>query len=461
MNGGGESFFLPYQRKWILDDSRIKIMEKSRQIGLSWSTAYDLVRRHAATANGGKALDSWVSSRDEMQASLFISDCKKFADILGLAAREISGGGISDDARSNSKILAFENGTRINSLSSNADAQAGKRGSRVLDEFALHPDPMKLYAIAYPGITWGGSLQIISTHRGSMNFFNTLLEEAKHKGNPKKISLHRVTLQDALEQGFLKKLKRALPAGHEVSDMDEAAYFDRIKNSCADMESFMQEYMCVPFDDQSAFIPSDDIQKCLYPPDCEWRKSISHARAEDSFYLGIDVGRSRDLSVFWLLEKSDGMLFTRDVIVFKDTPFSEQEAALYELLKHPALRRAAIDQTGLGRQFAERAIERFGSTRIEGVNFTSSTKEALAYPLRSAFESCALKIPDDIQIRADLRSIKRQASASGGIRFSADRSESGHADRFWALALALRAAKENLAQPRIDMIRKEGVRRLW
>ena len=54
------------------------------------------------------------------------------------------------------------------------------------------------------------------------------MEEARYNGNPKNISLHRVTLQDALEQGFLKKLKESLPEEHEVSSMDEGEYFDYI-----------------------------------------------------------------------------------------------------------------------------------------------------------------------------------------------------------------------------------------
>ena len=47
----------------------------------------------------------------------------------------------------------------------------------MLDEFALHPDPRKLWSIAYPGITWGGTREVISTHRGSHNFFNELIRE--------------------------------------------------------------------------------------------------------------------------------------------------------------------------------------------------------------------------------------------------------------------------------------------
>ncbi len=344
-----DTFFLPYQIAWIKDRSRIKLMEKSRQIGMSWTTAYSLVRRHC---RAGEKNDSWVSSRDELQAKLFIDDCKKFAGILNAASRECCGAETASD--SDSRSLEFANGTRIWSLSSNPDAQAGKRGTRVLDEFALHPDPARLYAIAYPGITWGGSLEIISTHRGGENFFAKLVEEARYGGNPKRISLHRITLQDALEQGLLKKLKASLPPDHEVSQMDEAAYFDYIKNSCADEESFLQEYMCTPADDRAAFLSYDCVRRCLYKDGEAWREPFS---PENPQYLGVDVGRTRDLTVFWLLEKCGDVLFTRDVRVFRDVPFSEQEVVLHSYLRNPYLRRAAVDMSGLGRQFAERAAE--------------------------------------------------------------------------------------------------------
>ena len=67
-------------------------------------------------------------------------------------------------------------------------------------------------------------------------------------------------------------------------------------------------------------------------------------------------------------------------------------------------------------------------------------KEELAYPVKAAFEDLNLRIPFDRDLQSDLRAIKKETTAAGNIRFSADRSENGHADRFWALALALHAA---------------------
>lgn len=430
--------FLPYQQRWVDDRSRLKLMEKGRQIGLSWSTAFGCVER---TAPKEARNDQWVSSRDEIQARLFLEDCKRFAGLLDAAAKDLGLVVIDPDKNLSAYVLHFDNGKRIHSMSSNPDAQAGKRGGRVLDEFALHPDPRKLYSIAYPGITWGGQLEIVSTHRGSENYFNELVEDIKHRGNPKGFSLHTVTLQHALDQGFLFKLQQALPGDDERQEMDEAEYFDFIRAGCASEEQFLQEYMCVPADDAGAFLSYDLIAGCEYRATDLWEliDSEKDSQKNRDLYLGMDVGRKHDLTVFWLLERLAGILFTRKLIILQNKKFSEQEAVLYELLRLPGMRRACLDATGLGMQLAERAQEKFGHL-VEPVEFTGPVKEALAFPLRAAFEDKILRIPKDDEVRSDLRSIEKTVTAAGNIRFAADRGPGGHADRFWALALSVHAA---------------------
>lgn len=54
-------------------------------------------------------------------------------------------------------------------------------------------------------------------------------------------------------------------------------------------------------------------------------------------------------------------------------------------------------------------------------------------------EDRRLRIPYKPEIRADLRAVTKETTAAGNIRFTAERSENGHADRFWALALAAHA----------------------
>mgnify|MGYP002641795783 CR=1 FL=1 len=445
-NVPADTLLLPYQAKWVKDLSRLKIAEKSRQIGWTWATAYGVDRRKAMK---DARLDAWISSRDDIQARLFLEDMKAFAAILDAGARALGEKAI-DDKGNSAYVLQYANGLRAHSMSSNPDAQAGKRGDRVLDEFALHPDPRKLYAIAYPGITWGGSMEIFSTHRGSANFFNELIEEIKHKGNPKGFSLHTVTLSDALDQGFLFKLQTKLPEDDPRQDMDEAEYWTFIRSGCADDESFQQEYMCNPADDASAFLSYDMIASCEYRPTEQWKTDLASARYP--LYVGVDIGRDHDLTVIWVLEKAGVVYQTRLVIELQNERFAAQEAELYGILELPTVRRCCIDNTGIGRQFAERAQERFGAYKVEPVTFTGPVKEEMAYPLRAAFEDRSIRIPNDRNIRADLRSIKKEITASGNIRFAADRGKNGHADRFWAAALALHAGGKAKGEARFERV---------
>ena len=99
---------LPYQKAWVEDTSRLKIMQKSRQIGISWASALACVER---TAGRGARFDQWVSSRDDIQARLFLEDCKRFSQLLQFAA-ESEGAGILDEGQkaAASYVIRFKNG---------------------------------------------------------------------------------------------------------------------------------------------------------------------------------------------------------------------------------------------------------------------------------------------------------------------------------------------------------------
>lgn len=428
-----DSFFLPYQEAWIKDKSRIKLFEKSRQVGLSWSTAYGLVRKKAVQ---GARLDAWVSSRDDLQACLFKDDCAQFAQVLDTAAQDLGEQVIEPTSKASAYVLRFANGCKIYSLSSNPDAQAGKRGDRILDEFALHPDPRKLWSIAYPGITWGGNMEIISTHRGENNLFNQLIQEARHGGNPKGISLHRVTLQDALDQGFLAKLKAKLPKDDPRLDMDEAAYFDYIRSGCIDEEAFLQEYMCVPADEQSAFISYELLDACTMHPSEDWKTG----NPGGEYFLGVDVGRKHDLTCLFLLERVGDVLYTRRLDIMQGETYAAQQAAISEYARLPWVRRVCIDATGIGNMLVEN-LQREHGAKVEPVMFTAGVKEDLALTLRRRMEDRALRLPADPKLAADLRSIRKETTSAGNVRYVGERNADGHADRFWALALAIHAAK--------------------
>ncbi|MFO7534724.1 MAG: hypothetical protein R6X19_03415, partial [Kiritimatiellia bacterium] len=250
----------------------------------------------------------------------------------------------------------------------------------------------------------------------------------------------RVTLQDALDQGFLRKLKAKLPADDSRQGMDEAAYFDFIKAGCTDEESFMQEYMCQPSDDSTAFITYEMMTQAGYPGGEKWELALADMdNCLGPLYVGLDVGRQHDLTVIWVLERLGDVFYTRHLLAMEKTPFRLQEEALYRILEKRQVRRCCIDATGLGMQLAERAAEKFGTSKVEGLTLTANVKSELAYPLRAHLEDRTIRIPRDRKIESDFRGIKKEQTAAGNVRFAADRGKNGHSDRFWAAALAAHA----------------------
>lgn len=436
--------FLKYQSDWNGDRSRLKIMEKGRQEGISWCDSLDTLLE---TTQVGWPFDAWVSSRDQIQAQLYGADVGAWAKKMQVIAGEL-GETVIEDGKGNPVTalrIPLANGRNIWSLSSNVDAQAGKRGTRKMDEFALNPRNRELYAIGKPGIQWGGRMCIFSTHRGTANYFNQLLVEIKHKGNPKGFSHHRVTIEDAVRDGLLIKLKEQwakLDPADPRLEMGEDEWLQSQRDECPDEETWMQEYMCEPADDASAFLSYELIDACKYGPEERWNQTLRElAGSSHDLYLGGDIARVHDLTVFWVVQAVSGFRPTVHVVTLRGRPFDEQEARLYELLALPRLRRACIDNTGIGRQLVERAQKRFGAHKVEAVNFSLATKEELAYPLRAGFEDRSVRIPDDKAVISHHRAIRKETTAAGNVRFAADAGPDGHADYFWAHALALHAGK--------------------
>jgi phage FluMu gp28-like protein len=172
------------------------------------------------------------------------------------------------------------------------------------------------------------------------------------------------------------------------------------------------------------------------------------------FYLGVDIGRRRDLTVFWLWQKTGDVFWTRMAREMRNAPFALQRDFLYSLLDGSffsatassqgrtaaPVQRCCIDSTGIGAQLAEEARAAFGPV-VEPVTFTLSVKEKFAVRMRRLLEERRLRLPSSKEIREDFSSIKRSTTFSGAARFAAESGGDGHADRFWAAALGICAAQ--------------------
>jgi len=185
------------------------------------------------------------------------------------------------------------------------------------------------------------------------------------------------------------------------------------------------------------------------------------ASSRCDLYLGMDIGRKRDLSVIWLVEKLGDVAWTREVKVMEKAPFHVQQEVLHGFLRNPQIRRACIDSTGIGAMLAEEAQRAHGEYRVEAVPFTQASKDEMASGMLRAFQDRTVRIPAERDIREDLHKVRKVTTAAGNVRYLADRDDAGHADRFWALALALHAGADAYSGPVFGMtVGRAGAERL-
>jgi len=97
----------------------------------------------------------------------------------------------------------------------------------------------------------------------------------------------------------------------------------------------------------------------------------------------------------------------------------------------------------MGEAVVEQAKRAHGEARVQGVLFSPAAKLDMATRLKDLMEDRRLRLPvGDRALRADLHSVERHIGQTGIPRLIADREGGSHADRFWALALAVSAAAE-------------------
>jgi len=206
-------------------------------------------------------------------------------------------------------------------------------------------------------------------------------------------------------------------------------------------DDFKQEYELSYNDESQTFFPYELIFACVQDglAVCSTIDSLVKKTTGD-LYAGFDVGRTRNTSELVVLERKGKRLHYRLGKSFDRSKFQVQEAFLREMLKRSArIKRLCIDRHGIGMNLAENLRSEFRS-RVEGVALVGQVKESLAVDLKIALENEAVAIPRDRELIGQVHSIKKMPTGAGYARFDTEKNERHHADRMWALALAVHAA---------------------
>lgn len=401
---------LEYQRRDVESDARFSWNCWARQTGKSFTKSLrrllrGLIRRRTQiflSAGERQSRELMLKVRQHCQAMKISCDYYDDRIFRDLSIKQLE--------------IVLPGGVRIIGLPANPQTARGFTGDVVLDEFAMHAFDREIWAAMFPTLLRGnGELDVASTPRGKGNIFYQL------RDNPL-FSANLLTLPDAIAQGL---------------DVD----LEQMRVAMGDDELFRQEFLCEFLDEATAFLTYDQINACVDLRLSPYETVEELSSETRDLYVGVDIGRLRDLTVIWVLARDGDVMSTVGLFELSHAPFREQFDRIAAVLTLRNVRRCCIDAGGIGMQLAEQCQERFGPRRVECVTFNVAVKSQMATALRIAVESKTLRIPDDDRIRRDWHSIERSVTESGHFKLSAPRVEGSHADRFWAAALAVRAAE--------------------
>lgn len=446
-SGVDDAVWEDFQLQHLNDDSIFRIEDKSRQIAWSFLSATEGVA------------DAILDARDSIFSSINLDEAQEKIRYAKAVYENLEIGGLPQLVIDNQLKLEFDNGARL--ISFPAKPVRGKpRSNWYGDEFAHIPRDREIYKGSLPIISKGGRIRIGSSPLGASGLFWEIFTEAlqTYPGFTRKITPWWEI------QSFCRNVVAARKMAPAMETFERVEMFgkDRIKAIFANMpvEDFQQEYECVFVDESTAWITWGEIKAnqdadllCL-KAECrdsqieacfaaiDWlRELIEEGKVESVYAVGGDIGRTRNASEFFAVGMgTSGEYPLRLMLTLNNCSFESQEAVLHRLFSALPVAGGEIDQNGLGRNLSETMTQAF-PYKVRGVDFTNESKKLWATDVKMLFQKRKVPMPVDRELAYQIHSIKKIVSPSKNLIFDTDRNEKHHADKFWALALALSAAR--------------------
>jgi phage FluMu gp28-like protein len=425
--------FLPYQQRWVEDNSDLKVAEKSRRTGLTWAEAGDdvLIAGRARSAGG---MNVYYIGYNMDMAIEYIEACAMWARIFGQACGVMEEGEElfedgKDDRAIKTYTIRFASGFRIVALSSRPANLRGKQGVVVIDEAAFHGQLDELLKAAIALLMWGGKVRIISTHDGVDNPFNQLIEDIR--AGKRSGSVHRIAFDEACAEGLYHRV--CLRQGKAWTQETEDAWKATIRKTYGDAAS--EELDAIPSQGSGSWLSGVLIEARMYAaPVLRYTCPAGFEKEPDVYryqviqewldfevapllaaldpmlqsVLGEDFGRSGDLTVITPAQIEQNL--TRRIpfmLELRNMPHRQQEQILFYLCDRlPNFVKAAVDARGNGSAVAEFLAQRYGYTRIDLIMATDGWYREQMPPLKAAFEDGTILVPRDKDTASDLRLVK-------------------------------------------------------
>lgn len=453
-----------FQLRHLNNQRLMGITKKSRQVGWSWLAAAEGV----AAGCIHKRTDSIFTSINQDEAGEKIRYAKTIIEALDRSARPRL---LIDNALG----LEFDNGSRL--ISHPCRPIRGKARARVyLDEFAHYAKDREIYQSAVPVISKGGVIRIGSSPLGAGGMFWEIFTESMKR--------YPGYVRDSIPWWQIHALcrdvrKATLEAPAMLTEERVAAFGTRRLREIYEnvpLEDFQQEYETAWVDESVAWIDWELIkrnQATAQDGNLWYRtaktvegamaaieavaQAVSDGKIESVFAGGMDIGRKHDTTEITLLGKgTTPQIPFRLGITLDRVEFDDQESVVNRLFDRLPIVAYHIDQNGIGMQLAENAQRRWGP-KVNPSEFTNANKELWAVETKLRFQRSEVPIPTERDLVYQIHSIKKKVTAAKNSVFDVAASEKHHADKFWSLALAVWAAKqESSANEWTEAMRKRA-----
>lgn len=367
--------------------------------------------------------------------------------------------------------IRFPSGKRVSALTSAPSNLRGLQGVVIIDEASFHERLDELLKAAMAFLLWGGKVVVISTHDGVGNAFNALCQSVKAGKRP---GLHHcITFRDAIADGLYKRIcavrRRAWSQEAEDKWIDEIYDYYR--------EGAEEELDCIPRQTASNYISPRTVEACMYRGEvprilryncddafsleaegdreqviAEWceeslRELVEELPKDKLHFLGIDFGRTSDLTVFALCYLDQELVRVVPFMVeLRNMPHQQQAQVLNFVADHaPCMTGIWADAGGNGSFLAEHAADRYGRSVVNQVHITLRWYAEHIPPLRAAFEDRKISIPSDADVLGDVIAFKLDNGVPKlpSARTKDKAGASRHGDAGIALAMMLAASRND------------------
>ena len=453
-----------WQEDFITSRKQFISILKSRRTGFSFATALKGLSK--SMDPGRQKITMQFVSYNESDALEKIRYAREFYESIPVWARKP----IITENKSELEFLDANGKTTSRLISMPCRPPRGKGGSISLDEFGIFLPNMskQVYTAALYVISRGGTIEVGSTPLGCIGrFYEICTDRQKYP------AYQRFNVPWWFSTALCKDVAAAVKEAPEMNTAERVELFatDTLKEIFSNdvLEDFQQECECAFIDTAESYITLEEIYSCTpgmnedFSNNLENEKDYESGESESFFgseikiyhsvddmcvseynpdkdgvlYIGYDIAKKRDAtSIFVLGLLPDGKKKVYGYEELRAKEFEYQIDCIKKLNQSLPIRRICIDCTGMGLPILERLQKDIGQAKVEGIMFNVQTKEVLAQGIKLGLQKQEFILPSDKNLHHQIHSIRRIPTTGGNFRYDADRDENGHADSFWAFALA-------------------------